>query len=113
MTHAGQFESGDLGFNFNGGTYAQDIYDEVAAYQAQAYFNGFNHKEITPKFVQSLTDSDGNKIYEPNGSIRTAPISIRIDTPFYKVCKAYGVSIDEYKLLPFYRAKVMYFKPQR
>ena len=36
VTHAGQFETGDIAFNAEtGGTLAQDIYDEIAAYQAQ------------------------------------------------------------------------------
>ncbi len=35
VTHAGQFETGDIAFSPDSGrTFAQDIYDEVAAYQA-------------------------------------------------------------------------------
>ena len=57
VTHAGQFETGDIAFSPESGkTLAQDIYDEVAAYKAQKYYSGGNPDKITARYVQNIRD---------------------------------------------------------
>ena len=79
MTHAGQFEIGSIAFGVSTGKPRfQDVYDEVAAYQAQyayspssiatlvpgQFINSVNG--ITSSWVQSIWTKDGY-IYAPNG----------------------------------------------
>ena len=72
VTHAGQFESGDLVFDsFSGNSIAPDLQDEVNAYLAEFAFDGSSIKglgassfsAITSSWVQGITTSDGVKPY--------------------------------------------------
>ena len=110
VTHAGQFESGDIGFDRETGyTYAQDIYDEIEAYKAEACYVGVDSKLITKKYVQNLTDSSGNKIYTLFGPRRVSPLKVTVRSPLYHVCTAYGLQPTP-SILPFYRAVQMLYK---
>ena len=56
LTHAGQFESGDIGFHRTNGTvYAHDIFDEIAAYRAQVYYSGGDVSKVTSKDISNIT----------------------------------------------------------
>ena len=110
VTHAGQFESGDIGFDKETGcTYAQDIYDEIEAYKAEAYYVGVDSKLITKQYVQNLTDSSGNKIYTLFGPGRVSPLKVTVRSPLYHVYTAYGLQPTP-SILPFYRAVQMLYK---
>jgi len=78
VTHAGQFETGDIAFDSKTGmTLAQDIYDEVAAYKAQYAYDpssvsrltstsvANSYGSITASWVQGL---GGGSLYVPIGS---------------------------------------------
>ena len=88
VTHAGQFETGDIAFDSRtGNTLAQDVFDEVSAYRAQFAYspssvsgltststaNSFG--TITPAWVQGLA---GGTLYSPGGTANTgiAPLNI-------------------------------------
>ena len=87
VTHVGQFESGDIAFSKTGGSLAQDIFDEIAAYKAQYNYdpnsvsglsststvNSLN--DITTSWVQGI---NGGTIYRPSGTAKTgiAPLNI-------------------------------------
>ena len=101
MTHAGQFESGDIAFSNNGMSYLQDVYDEVAAYKAQFGFspssvtglsstsvaNSFD--AITPAWVQGLKDASGNMPYAVRGPANTGLIPVNINSTKGDLIKAY------------------------
>ena len=113
VTHAGQFETGDIAFNAEtGGTLAQDIYDEIAVYQVQfAYDPGSisglssthvanSFGAITPSWVQGLKDATGAMPYTVAGSANTGLIPININStdsvsksvyayPFYSFLQNY------------------------
>ena len=114
VTHAGQFETGDIAFHpQTGNTLAQDIYDELRAYQAQICYKEICPNLYTPEQIQSIKDTNGNELYTLSGLANTAPISISINTPFYRVCKTYNLPVDDHKsILPFYMAVPMYYKIQ-
>ena len=72
MTHAGQFEAGDMAFDSKtGNTLAQDIYDEVSAYKAQFAYN--------PSSVSGLTSTVGMRkaltVYEAHQMLTKAEIT--------------------------------------
>ncbi len=88
MTHAGQFETGNIAFDGRtGNSLAQDVYDEVAAYRAQFAYNpssvsgltstsvANSFGAITPAWVQGLA---GGTLYVPGGAANTgiAPLNI-------------------------------------
>jgi hypothetical protein len=88
ITHAGQFESGDIAFNrSNKRTFAQDVYDEVSAYKAQFAYSpssvsglistsvANSFRTITPSWVQGLASGT---FYVPGGYANTglAPLNI-------------------------------------
>jgi RHS repeat-associated protein len=88
ITHAGQFETGDIAFDSRtGNTLAQDVFDEVAAYQAQFAYSPSSVSDltstsvansfgtITPAWVQGLA---GGTLYVPGGTANTgiAPLNI-------------------------------------
>lgn len=98
-THAGQFETGDLAFDLNtGGTLAQDVTDEVAAYKAQFAYspssvsgltstsvaNSFG--SITSSWVQGLA---GGTLYVPGGSANTGISPLNINSTRADFIKAY------------------------
>ena len=81
VTHAGQFESGELGFNRQTGEpLAYDTYDEVAAYKAQYAYDPWSVVELkSTTTVNSMSDicnlwvqgieTNGIKIYAPGSNI--------------------------------------------
>lgn len=89
ITHAGQFEVGDVAFDSKSGlSLAQDIFDETSAYRAQfAYspssvsglasppINGSYN--IIPQWVQGL---GGGALYSPGGSANTGIIPLNINS---------------------------------
>ena len=110
VTHAGQYESGDIGFSdITGKVFAQDIYDEVEAYKAQACYVGDDPKIFTKQYVQNMPDASGNMIYAPFGSGRVAPVKVTVRSPLYHVHAAYGLPPTQ-SILPFYRATSMRYK---
>ena len=110
VTHAGQYESGDIGFSdITGKVFAQDIYDEVEAYKAQACYEGNDPKIFTKQSVQNMPDASGNMIYAPFGSGRVAPLKVTVRSPLYHVHAAYGLPPTQ-SILPFYRATSMRYK---
>lgn len=111
VTHAGQFESGDLAFTLDGQIMLQDIYDELAAYKAEAYYTGMNPNSITISYLHGLSnDETGMLMYTPRGECNTAQISVSITTPYSIVEKAYrGQSSLLYKE-PIYKTGLIYYK---
>lgn len=100
ITHAGQFEGGDIAF-INNGTVLQDIYDEVKAYRAQYAYdpksvslltstssaNSFG--TITPTWVQGLRNLAGNAIYAPGGSANIGLVPVNINATKGILLQAY------------------------
>ncbi len=107
MTHAGQFETGDMAFNSKTGlTLGQDIYDEVAAYKAQFAYSPSSVSGLTstsvPNSFGSITTSwvqglAGGSLYVPLGhpnyiqgvSANTGVSSININSGKSAFVKAY------------------------
>ncbi len=101
-THGGQFESGDIGFDTKTGmNYGSDVFDEVAAYNAQFGYSpssvsGLTSSStaksfggITTSWVQGITKSDGSKIYAPGGSANTGISPVNMGTNRDGLIKAY------------------------
>ena len=99
MTHAGQFEAGDMAFDSKTGmTLAQDVYDEVAAYKSQYAYapssvsglpstsvvNSFS--SITPTWVQGLA---GGTLYAPGGTANTGTVPLNINSTRADFINAY------------------------
>lgn len=99
MTHAGQFEAGNMAFNSKTGmTLAQDVYDEVAAYKSQYAYdpssvsglpstsvaNSFG--SITPTWVQDLA---GGTLYAPGGKANTGTGPLNINSTRADFINAY------------------------
>ena len=101
MTHAGQFESGDIAFTDTGKTFFQDVYDEVSAYKAQFGYspssvsglksisvaNSFD--AITPLWVQGIIDPTGSQPYAEGGAANTGVISVNINSSKDDLIQAY------------------------
>ena len=96
VTHAGQFESGDLGFDSStGASLLQDLSDEVSAYKAQfgydpskvATASGFS--DITPDFVSNITLSDGSKPYSLGGATNTGRTPLSINSTNGDLARSY------------------------
>jgi RHS repeat-associated protein len=100
-THAGQFESGDIGFSTNTGkVIGQDIQDEVAGYKAQFAYdpssvsglvstsgvtaNSFSN--VTSGWVQGL---GGGTLYNPGGSANTGISPVNMNSTKSDLIKAY------------------------
>ena len=111
ITHAGQFETGDIAFvKDSGETLAQDVYDEQQAYLSEAYFLGTNPNDITIDWIHSITTIDGKPLYSLSVS-NTASIPINIWTPLPEVITAYNVSIESpLPNVPFYKLGTLYYK---
>ena len=99
MTHAGQFETGDIAFDAKtGNTLAQDIYDEIAAYKSQFAYdptsisglksssvaNSFN--AITTSWLQGL---NGGAIYGPGGIANTGIGPLNVNSKRIDIINAY------------------------
>ena len=112
MTHAGQFETGDVAFLNTGMTILQDVYDETAAYKAQFGYspssvsgltstsvaNSFS--EITPAWVQGLKDATGSMPYAEGGSANTGLIPVNINSTRDALIQAYPWKAAELRQLP-------------
>jgi hypothetical protein len=111
-THGGQFERGEIAFNKNTGrTLAQDLYDEVAAYQAQFAYSpssvsgltstsvASSFGTITPAWVQGITKIDGTTPYARGGDYNTGIISVNINSTKAELKQAYPYDIG-LKLMP-------------
>ena len=112
MTHAGQFETGDIAFSSTGMSLLQDVYDETAAYKAQFGYcpssvssltstsvaNSFS--AITPAWVQGLKDATGSMPYAPGGSANTGLIPININSTRDALIQAYPWNAQALRALP-------------
>lgn len=111
-THAGQFESGDIGFSSNTGqVIGQDIQDEVAGYKAQFGYdpssvsglsstsgitaNSFG--SITAGWVQGL---GGGTLYNPGGSANTGISPVNMNSTKSDLIKAYPHQATTLQSLP-------------
>jgi RHS repeat-associated protein len=111
VTHAGQFEAGELAFNpTNGSTYAQDIFDEIAAYKAQKDYVGGKPIRYTKEYLYSLKDPyTGLPLYAPGGLCNTAQFYITTKTSYSVVLMAYTGKLTSDNR-PFYQARKMFYK---
>ncbi len=106
VTHAGQFENGDLAFRPSTGfTLLQDAFDEIEAYEAQSAFEGVRNMYDTPAALYGI-------IYQEE-SLYPANIfpdkRLRIDTPYALVLKTCGM--ESRINAPFYIVvKDIYYK---
>ena len=105
ITHAGQFESGDLAFSsINGNVYAQDIHDEVAAYKAQYAYkifdNRINYNDITAEYVQSIKDANGDYPYGYNGRFNTGISTVNINSDKVQLLEAYPWNANVISMFP-------------
>jgi len=100
VTHAIQYENGDIGFLANG-TLGQDIYDEIGAYKAQYNYDPSSvielnssstikkEGDINASWLQDITKSDGTKPYSLGGSARTGLININSNSTKAHFIQAY------------------------
>lgn len=114
ITHAGQFETGDIAFSSSTGkTIGQDIQDEVDGYKAQFAYdpssvsglsstagvaNSFGG--ITTKWVQGITEADGNLPYAPGGTANTGIAPVNINSNRDAIIRAYPHQAGQLKNLP-------------
>jgi hypothetical protein len=112
MTHAGQFETGDVAFSSSGGTLGQDLSDEVSAYKAQFAYspssvsgltstsvaNSFG--TITPTWVQGIREANGNLPYAPGGSANTGLVPVNVNSTKDVLMRAYPWAAGAFKSLP-------------
>ena len=112
MTHAGQFETGDVAFSNTGMSLLQDVYDETAAYKAQFGYspssvsaltstsvaNSFG--AITPAWVQGLKDVTGSTPYAVGGSANTGLIPVNINSTRDALIQAYPWNAVKFRGLP-------------
>ena len=102
VTHAGQFESGDIGFSSaSGATYLQDVGDEVGAYSAQYSYDPNSVKglqsssavtglsSINSGWVQGITTSTGNKPYALGGTANTGTSPVDVNSSAGQMQRAY------------------------
>lgn len=98
MTHASQFETGDIAFNITGGqSFAQDLDDELAAYKAQAAFDpsslgGTSVNKVNRSFISNLVDQNGNKVYGANGTSNSGLFNVTINSTVGQLILAYPQS---------------------
>ena len=99
VTHAEQFETGDIAFDSNtGNVIAIDVYDEVTAYQAQFAYSPYSvsnisstscadsFNTITPQWVQGI---ENGTIYTPGGHSNTGLSRINVNSTREDLIKAY------------------------
>ncbi len=99
LTHAGQFEAGDIAFS-GGETAFQDVYDEIAAYKAQFAYSpssvsslisvstANSFEAITPNWIHGIL-LRGNAIYAPGGSANTGIKAVGINSTVNDLRQAY------------------------
>jgi len=106
VTHAGQFETGDVAFLRSRARKGfPDLFDEVEAYKAEFAYKGTSvggentlassFSEITTSFVKGITISNGIQQYANHGTI-----SIDINSPKADLIKAYPYLADFLKKFP-------------
>ena len=101
-THAGQFESNDIGFESeSGNSMAQDVFDEVAGYKAQYAYDPSSvsgltsnssissSSDISVSWLQNLTKSDNSKPYSQGGSANTGISPVNVNSNAADLNKAY------------------------
>jgi hypothetical protein len=112
MTHAGQFETGNIAFSSVGMSLGQDVFDEVAAYKAQFGYspssvsgltstsvaNSFG--TITTSWVQGLQDATGNTPYAGGGSANTGVVPVNINSTRNVLMRAYPWNATVFRGLP-------------
>ncbi|MNX72044.1 hypothetical protein D3C86_1033810 [compost metagenome] len=90
VVHAGQFESGDLGFSkLSGMPVAQDLEDEVAAYKAQYAYDPtstgrMDFTTINSQWVQTIKDASGTYLYDNHGIL-----PVNVNSTFQHLMNAY------------------------
>ncbi len=96
VTHAGQFESGDLGFDSStGASLLGDLSDEVASYKAQFAYDpasvatASSFGDITSDFVSNITLLDGSKPYSLGGVANTGRTPLSINSTNGDLVRAY------------------------
>jgi len=101
VTHGAQYESGEIGFNKNTGrVVGQDLWDEASAYKAQYNYNPSsirtvnNASEITPLWVQGITDSFGKNPYAPGGRANTGGSPLNANSGGAAVIYAYPAQLS-------------------
>jgi hypothetical protein len=128
VTHGAQFESGNIGFGFDPKTQntwavANDLWDEVAAYQAQFNYSpssvGGARKvdQINFQWVSNITDAKGNKPYGPGGEFKVGQHPLNANSTMLSVYIAYPHSREQiirsrdmFKGIPLKNYKNYYFK---
>ena len=114
ITHAGQLESGDIAFTADDGEpLGQDIYDELAAYKAQAYYNNEDINSITIEWIRGLKTPEGQLIYglKKFGALtNTASTAIDINTSYGEYLKAMSQVGPINNLTPLYKIRNVYYK---
>ena len=101
VTHADQFERGEVAFLFEGPA-LQDIGDETNAYKAQYSFDPksvtglkstekgiTDYNSINSKWVRGLQHPTQGAIYAPNGANKTATETININSTIQDLRNAY------------------------
>lgn len=101
-THAGQFESGDIGFNnATGNSVGQDVGDEISAYKSQFAYKPSSVSrlnsnaspqsfgEITMSWLQNITKSDNTKPYSQGGAANTGITPVNMNTNRTGLIEAY------------------------
>ncbi len=99
VTHAGQFETGDIAFNSKTGAgIGLDVFDEISAYKAQFAYDPSSVSElestsvadsfegITVSWVQGL---GGGNVYVPGGRANTGISPININSAKADLIRAY------------------------
>ena len=112
VTHAGQFETGDLAFSkINGMSALQDLKDEVDAYKAQFAFDpssvsgltstssATSFEGITSEWVQGFANATGVKIYALGSTANTGLHPVKINSSKAELVKAYPLE-NMLRLLP-------------
>lgn len=124
LTHAGQFETGDMAFSTEG-TVFQDVYDEMAAYKAQFAYSpssvsslvsvstANSFEAITPSWVQGVL-LRGNAIYAPGGRNNTGIRPVGVNSTINDLMQAYPWIASSFRGLPIglkaYNLPRLYFK---
>lgn len=104
MTHGAQFESGDIAFFESGGSAAQDLDDETAAYKAQAAFDpssvgGMSINSINNNWLTTLRDSSGQQVYGVGGSAKSGLFGVTINSTVGQLIRAYPATKEALKNL--------------
>ena len=72
-THAAQFESNDMGFDKDGATLGQDVFDEISAYKAQYAFDPSSVSGISSSRANSFSSITSDWVFGINGGATYGP----------------------------------------